>query len=73
MSTVGLLDGGRGGGAWCPLADLDAVGEELLYGGVDLIAVAGDVVAVLPDATPDDPAAHTAAWRILLDSLTAAP
>ncbi|MCX4759218.1 TetR/AcrR family transcriptional regulator [Kitasatospora purpeofusca] len=26
-----------------------------------------------PDATPDDPAAHTAAWRILLDSLTAAP
>ncbi|WP_406115186.1 TetR family transcriptional regulator [Kitasatospora purpeofusca] len=26
-----------------------------------------------PDATPDDPAAYTAAWRILLDSLTAAP
>ncbi|MFD7416724.1 hypothetical protein [Kitasatospora purpeofusca] len=73
MSTVGLLDGGRGGGAWCPLADLYAVGEELLYGGVDLTAVAGDVVAVLPDATPEGQAAHTAAWRILLDSLTAAP
>ncbi|WP_052709528.1 TetR/AcrR family transcriptional regulator [Streptomyces sp. NRRL S-495] len=26
-----------------------------------------------PDATPDDPAAYTAAWRLLLDSLTAAP
>ncbi|MDY0814638.1 helix-turn-helix domain-containing protein [Kitasatospora purpeofusca] len=26
-----------------------------------------------PDTTPDDPAAYTAAWRILLDSLTAAP
>ncbi|MFJ7909049.1 hypothetical protein [Kitasatospora sp. NPDC096204] len=43
--------GGRRGGAWCRLPDLDSIGEQLPDGGLGLVlvAVAGVEVAVLPD------------------------
>ncbi|MFJ1754215.1 hypothetical protein [Kitasatospora sp. NPDC088134] len=56
MPAVGEAAAGRpadggGGGSWCPLPDLDSVGEQLPHGGLGLVlvGVAGDEAAVLPD------------------------